>query len=132
MEIVLSSEEIVLPQRQSVTVTQCFQESRPRGALLQSNQMFPIIRAKPDGLCLQIVGGADEAHRPALRAHQNGLRGGRGTLPFDAAQKRAVADSSCTKNDVFAVSQIVRRENAAQIFFVSVVDQFYQSLIIPR
>src|SRR5438094_9596550 len=81
MEIVLSSEEIVLPQRQSVTVTQFFQESRPYGALLQSNQMFPIIRPKPDGFCLQIVGGADEAHRPALRAHQNGIRGGRSTLP---------------------------------------------------
>jgi hypothetical protein len=66
----LSSREIVLLLRRSVTVAQIFlQKCDLHRAPLQLNQMLAIIGAKPDRFVLQIVGGADEAHGPALCAH---------------------------------------------------------------
>jgi len=53
-----------------LTVAQIFlQNYDPHRAPLQLNQMLAIIGAKPDRFVLQIVGGPDEAHGPALCAH---------------------------------------------------------------
>src|SRR6266487_2316585 len=97
MEIVLSSGEIVaqLPacrvagrldrRAHSRSQAGCLLAAQSRKAMPRLNRVFAIIRAKSDRLCLQIVGGADEAHGPALRAHQYGMRGCLRALPFHAA-----------------------------------------------
>ena len=69
--------------------------------------MLAIIGAEPDRLCPQIVRRADETHGLAFRAHQNGMGRGLSPLPFHTAQERTITDPSCTKDDVFAIGQIV-------------------------
>src|SRR6266581_3419490 len=98
----MSSREIVLLSLKS----SCKATTLIR-APLQLNCVFALVRTEPDRLCLQIVGRADEAHGLAFRAHQNGMRSGLGALPFYAAQERTITDPGCTKNDVFAIGQIV-------------------------
>src|SRR6266487_175750 len=101
----------------------------PASLVILSDHVLAIIGAEADRLCLQIVGRTDEAHGLAFRAHQNGMRSGLGALPFYAAQERTITDPGCTKDDVFAIGQIVGRKNAVQIFFVAIIDQFLSFLV---
>ena len=85
----------------------------PSAFFLFLDPMLAIIGAQSDGFLLQIVRGADEANRLALRPHQNGMRNRRARpFGFNAAQKRAVADAGRAKNDVLAVGEIIRRKDA--------------------
>jgi len=65
----LSSKEIVLLAAVCDRGQIFLQNYDPHRAPLQLNQMLAIIGAKPDRFVLQIVGGPDEAHGPALCAH---------------------------------------------------------------
>jgi hypothetical protein len=47
------------------------------------------------------------------------------------AQKCAVANPGRAKDNVFSVGQIVCQENAVQIFFVTVANQFLSFFVIP-
>ena len=119
--------------RDCVSVAQIFlQNYDALRAPLQLNCVFALVRAEPDRLGLQIVSRADEAHGLAFRAHQNGMRRGLCPLTFHAAQERTIADSGRAKNNVFAVGQIIRRENAIQTFFVAIIDEFLPFLFIAR
>ena len=60
------------------------------------------------------------------------MRGGLGALPFHSPQQRAVADSSRTKNNIFAVGQVVGRKDALEIFFAAIIHQFLSFLLVAR
>ena len=94
--------------------------------------MLAIVGAQPDRLVLQIVRGANEPDRLALRAHQDRMRDRACALRFHAAQERAVADSGRAEDNVLPVRQIVGEEDAAEIFFVPVGDQLFALLVIAR
>src|SRR5205814_8471210 len=94
--------------------------------------MLALVGSEPDRLCLQIVCRADEAHGLAFRSHQNGMRGGLGALPFHSPQQRAVADSSRTKNNIFAVGLVVGRKDPLEIFFAAIIHQFLSFLLVSR
>src|SRR5437667_9199923 len=100
---------------------------------VSSNQVLAIIGAEPDRFCLQIVSRPDETHGLALGAHEDRMRDGRdAAVGPHTAQQRAVADPGRAEEDVLAVSQVISRKNAAQIFLITGVDQFFSFLFITR
>src|SRR3984893_10191711 len=55
-------------------------------------------------------------------------------VPFDftPAQKRAVANTGCAENNVFALSEIVGGVNAVEILFPTVGDELFLLFFVTR
>ena len=83
--------------------------------------MFSVVRTQPDRFVLQVVPCPNEAHRAALRPHEDGVGNSMRALCLHTAQERAVADSGCTKNDVLAVRQIIGKKDSVEIITVAIM-----------
>ena len=77
--------------------------------------VLPTVRAEPDRLVFQIVGGADKTHRATLRPHQDRVSRRACALRSHPAQHRAVTDAGRAKDDVLSVRQIVGEKDAPEI-----------------
>src|SRR6266536_1970508 len=96
----------------------------------QSDQMLALIGAEANRFVLQIVHGANQADSFALRPHQNRMGDGSCAFGFYAAQKRAVANPSRAKDDVFSVRQIIGEKDALEIFFAAISDELLALLLV--